>query len=262
MQIAIAAMAIWGLYGLMAAGQPAQDLRPPGSGVAMRATVNSQQSLADAVGAEFQGETWEHPSGLLAREFPGFTYVSGPYDKELSGKAQWRKPVILKNKTSGMELAINCYRHRPPPPPRPKPATEKEKSLIAGSPSMPLDEPNYPYKPIEFHQLRAATAGSGGHEAFVFRDGDLLFKIEVTGGKTEDRQKAAAAAAEAIWKFRQTKEKAPAGQAAPPWDAPPPRDLPTPPHWGPMGMGGGMGNDVAPQDPGFGGMSAPQPMEK
>lgn len=260
MRIAMMMVAIGGFCGLMAIGQPAQDLWRPGGGETTWVKVNSQKSLVEIVGNEFGEKGWEYPSGLLAREFPGFTYVSGPYDKELSPKARWRKPVILKNQASGVELSIHCYRYSPPPPPKP-PQTQK-KTPVSCTPYLAKEEPNYLYKPTEFHQLRARTTSVSDRDLFAFRDGDLLFKLEATGSKAEDRRQATAAAAEAIWKFRQTKEKAPASQPAPPWDEPPPRDLPMPQSLGPMGMAGGMGNGIAPPNPGLGEMNIPQPMEK
>lgn len=170
--------------------QSAQPEGPPGGGL-VRVVVNSQKSLADAVGDGFRDETWEHPTGLLPAEFPSLVYVSGPADRGLL-KAAWRKPVALRDKAAGVEVAVNCYRVR----------QKQNKGIGPGTPFVPLLEPDYRYAKAEFHGLRAASASDGERDVFAFRDGDRLFKVEAAGGRAEARRKATAAAAEAIWKYR------------------------------------------------------------
>ena len=155
--------------------------------------MNSQKSLVDAVGDGFQNEAWESPTALLPPEFPGFAYVSGPGDQGLSPKGAWRKPVVLNDKASGVEVSVNCYRRR-----------DDKRAAADGprTPSFPLEEPDYRYKPAAFHKLRAAAAAEGDREVFAFRDDDLLFKVEATGGKPEARRSSTSAVAEVIWKFR------------------------------------------------------------
>lgn len=163
----------------------------PGGGPS-QVVVNSQKSLADAVGDGFGEEAWDYPTKLLPDVFPGLVYISGPADRGLDAKAAWRKPVALRDKASGVEIAVNCYQVR----------EEQEKGVGPGTPSVPLLEPDYRYTKAEFHGLRAASASDGQREVFAFRDGDRLFKVEAVGDKPEARQKATGAVAEAIWKFR------------------------------------------------------------
>jgi hypothetical protein len=184
------------LLGASVDAQPGQPLGPPGGKPAV-VTVNSQKSLADAVGEGFGDGTWEYPTRLLPREYPDLTYVSGPGDRGLGPKGAWRKPVVLTNRLSSVRLAVNVYRRR-------------ERPAAAGgvgsrTPFAPLDEPDYRYVPAEFHGLRAAAATEGERQVFAFRDGDLLFKIEAAGGKPEARRSSIAAVAEAIWEFRRPK---------------------------------------------------------
>jgi hypothetical protein len=160
-----------------------------------RVEVNSQKTLAESVGDGFPDEAWLIPTGFLPTEFPEFRYVSGPADKSLSPKAAWRKPVVLKHEDSGVELHVNCYRLRD------KPAVKHVKGL--GTPFLPLTEPDYQYEQLEFHNLRAAMATTESDSVIVFRRGDVLFKVEATGGKADVRRKLAVAAAEAIWNAQQ-----------------------------------------------------------
>ena len=177
--------------GMPPAQEPATPL-PPGRGPA-RAVVNSQKSLAEVVGDGFRDEAWIDPAGLLPGEFPGLTFVGGPADVGLAPKAAWRKPVVLRDEAAGVEVAVNCYRARPRPVPGAGP----------GTPFAPLMEPDYGYAKAEFHGLRAGAAAAGGRDVIAFRDGDLLFKAEASGGTPEARRKSAGAAVEAVWKFRQ-----------------------------------------------------------
>lgn len=178
-----------------ASGQPDKNPPPPpgppGGGPA-QVVVNSQKSLVDAVGDGFQNQAWESPTELLPREFPGLASISGPNDQGLGPKVGWRKPVVLNDKASGVEVSINCYRLR----------GKDAATGIPGTPSAPLLETDYRYKPAAFHKLRAAAAAEGDREVFAFRDGDLLFKVEATGGKPEARRSSTSAVAEVIWKFR------------------------------------------------------------
>ena len=77
--------------GLPARSQSGETLQPNGNTRAV--IVNSQKSLADVVGDGFRDKAWEYPAGLLPRVFPDLTYISGPGDQGLLGKAAWRKPV-------------------------------------------------------------------------------------------------------------------------------------------------------------------------
>ncbi len=165
---------------------PGEIPRTPGGGPVV---VNSQKSLIDAVGDGFD-KAWEYPFGLVPREFPGLSYVSGPGDQGLGPKGPWRKPIILKDKASSVEIFVNCYRRRE----RKKPAG------VPVTPAAPDLEPDYPYKPVEFHGLRAAAAS----EVFVFREGDLLFKVKAAGGNAEMRRRVMMGVTETIWRFRQS----------------------------------------------------------
>lgn len=162
---------------------------PPG-GAPVRVVVNSQKSLADAVGDGFQNEAWEYPAGLAPDEFEGLVYVSGPADPGLDPKAAWRKPITLFDKTAGLQVTVNCYRLR----------EKQTKADGPSTPSAPLLEPDYRYAKAEFHGLRAANASDGERDVFAFRDGNRLFKVEAANGRTEVRRKATARVAEAIWK--------------------------------------------------------------
>ena len=92
------------------AAQTAPPDGPPG-GEPVRVVVNSQRSLAEAVGDGFRDEAWDYPAGLVPDEFPGLVYVTGPADPGL-WKAAWRKPITLCDKAAGVEVALNCYRVR------------------------------------------------------------------------------------------------------------------------------------------------------
>jgi len=168
----------------------AQQPDGPPFGGQVRVVVNSQKSLAEAVGGEFPDEAWEQPAGLLPDEFPGFDYVHGPADRGLFPKGAWRKPVVLKDKGAGLAVTVNCYR------------LGEKKPTVHGTPFAPLLEPDYQYVRAEFHGLRTGTAAEQDRNVFAFRDGDRLFKIEAAGGKSEARRETNAAVAELIWKFR------------------------------------------------------------
>ena len=173
------------------AAQPLVPDVPPG-GEPARVVVNSQKSLAEAVGQGFRDETWEYPTELLPKEFAGLDFVSAPIDQGRDPKAAWRAPVALRDKTNAVEVAVNCYRLR----------DVHAKRVAPGTPTISLREPDYQYKSETFHGTRAAAALDGRQYVFVFREGDLLFKVEAAGGKPEARRTAAVTAAEAIWKFR------------------------------------------------------------
>lgn len=193
MRVAVIVVAAFAILGLPTNGQPDEKLLPP-TGSDKRVVVNSQQPLVDAVGDGFRDEAWEYPAGLLPRTFPELTYVSGPGDRGLSPKAAWRKPVVLKGMASQVELSVNCYRRR-----------EAQVAGIGGhggTPFASLVEPDYRYKPAQFHDLPAAAASEKDWEVFAFRDGNLLFKVEAIGGKAEARREVLTAVVEAIWKFR------------------------------------------------------------
>jgi beta-lactamase regulating signal transducer with metallopeptidase domain/outer membrane protein assembly factor BamB len=81
-------------------------------------TVNSQKTLADAVGDGFLDKSWMYPKGLVPTEFPELKYVSGPTEKSLSPKGAWRKPIVLKHEDSGVVLHVNCYKRRDKPAPK------------------------------------------------------------------------------------------------------------------------------------------------
>ena len=80
-----------------------------------------------------------------------------------------------------------------------KPAAKVVKGVV-GAPFAPLREPDYQYEPLEFHDLRAATAAADNRDVIAFRRGDILYKVEALSGKTEARKNAAIETAEAIWK--------------------------------------------------------------
>lgn len=170
---------------------------PPGDGP-VQVVVNSQKSLSDAVGDGFTDGAWEYPIKLLPSEFPGLIHVGGPGDTGTFGKGTWRKPVVLTDKASGVQLAVNCYRMRDEKGSAAAPTTPS----VSGTPFAPLWEPDYRYKNVEFHGLRAATASEANRETFVFRDGDLLFKFDAACGNAETRREAITTAAETTWKFR------------------------------------------------------------
>ncbi len=190
-----------------AAGTPVPPITPPaGCGFSVDRTgraaqmvpnvrqdvpVNTQASLRKTVGGGF--EDWEYPrANLLPHELPGLIYVSGPTDPR--SKTDWRKPVAFTQKPTGVAVAVNCYRKPAKLPPR----------VTTGNP-MPADiltEPDYEYRATEFHGLKAATATAESREVFVFRDGDILYKIEAAQGDARSRRDAVRSAAEAIWKFR------------------------------------------------------------
>jgi hypothetical protein len=117
----------------------------------------------------------------LPTEFPDLAYVSGPADKSLLGKGAWRKPVILKHEESGVMVRVNCFRRREKP--------DAKDAKVPGTPFLRLREPDYQYKQFEFHELSAATATAEDRQVIVFRSGEVLFKVEATGGKAEDRKK-------------------------------------------------------------------------
>ncbi len=93
MRAAMVMVVISALLGVPASGCPGEHQPLPGGGTVWVPT-NSQKSLVDAVGEGFGGEAREYPTGLLPREFPGLTYVSGPGDHGLYGKTPSRKPVV------------------------------------------------------------------------------------------------------------------------------------------------------------------------
>lgn len=186
--------AVSALVGATFLGHSGEGSPPPGAEAAQVA-VNSQESLRDAVGEGFQDHAWEYPSGLLPKSFVGLIYSSGPSDAGLSPKARWRTPIVFNDKNTGVKLSINCYHRR-----------EKEAANSAlGTPAASLLEPDYGYQKSEFHGLPAATASIENRYVSVFRDGDRLFKIEATGGKTTALREAVAAVAEAIWMFHHSK---------------------------------------------------------
>jgi hypothetical protein len=166
--------------------------------------VNTQKTLIEAVGKQFKDEDWEYPSDLLPDTFPGLEHVSGPGDSGVSGKGVWRKPVTLKHASSGIEVLVNCYRRRE------QPAQSLDPSL-PGTPFLPLEEPDYRYESTEFHDLKAAAAREKTRDVFVFLDGDVLFKVEASGGSSEQRLKLVRSTAEAIWRFRHREDTATAG---------------------------------------------------
>lgn len=192
MREALVVSVVSAFLGVPAGGVPGEKVLPSGRESA-RVLVNSQKSLVEAIGDGFQDTAWEYPSGLVPRELPNLTYVSGPGDEGLGPKGAWRKPIIVKDEASGVMVSINCYRWR------------HDKRAPGGrpvTPAAPLLEPNYRYRPAEFHGLRAATASEEDREVFTFRDGDLLFKFEATGGRPDVRRRTPSAAAEGVWWFR------------------------------------------------------------
>jgi hypothetical protein len=88
---------------------------------------------------------------------------------------------------------------------RDKPAAKVAKG--AGTPFMPHTEPDYQYEPLEFHDLRAATAEAENRDVIVFRRGDIFYRVETLGGKAGVRQKLATTAAEAIWNSQQAESR-------------------------------------------------------
>lgn len=190
--MAICAMGVCHLWA--AASAFAQRVPGPG-GVNEIVPVNSQKSLIDAVGAGFIDSSWAYPKDLLPTEFPELKHLSGPHDAGLSPKSAWRKPLVLREKSSGVHLALNCFRQR----------DEQAKVPTAGTPIAPLMEPNYEYQPIDFHDLRAGAAEMFDRYAMVFRSGDVLYKIEASGENAQRRQRAAQRVAEQIWESQQKK---------------------------------------------------------
>jgi hypothetical protein len=171
---------------------------PPGdNGVLV--PVNTQTTLAKVVGKGFT--EWEYPTGLLPETFSGLEYVSGPNDLVLGSKGSWRKPVTLKHGPSGAEVLVNCYRRREEP-------TEPPDPNLPGTPFVPPEEPDHRYESAEFHDLKAAVAREKSRGVFVFLDGGILFKVEVSGGSSEQRQKLVRSTAEAIWEFRHREDTA------------------------------------------------------
>jgi hypothetical protein len=158
--------------------------------------VNSQASLTKIVGKGFDDETREYPKGLLPAKFVGVALVSGPEDVDLSFKAAWRKPVVLKHAASGAEVQVNCYLRR----------EQRAEALLPKTPFQTLTEPDAEFEAAKFHDLKAATASADGRAVFAFVDGAHLFKVVATGGKKpEELQALAMAAAEAIWAHRHPK---------------------------------------------------------
>jgi hypothetical protein len=196
MRVAIIAIAFSILAGGLLYGQ-----RPtPPNSPAANVVVNSEKSLAAAVGDGFIDEAWEYPTELLPSKVSGLKYISGPTDAGPS-KGAWRKPILLKDEASGAEIFINCYRWQDAR----KRESTKVKPGAVGTPFVALVEPDYQYKPVKFHDVRAASASAGDRHAFAFRDGDVLFKIETTRGTAESRRDASATVAATIWKFRNVK---------------------------------------------------------
>jgi hypothetical protein len=158
--------------------------------------VNSQASLVKIVGEGFGDEAWEYPKGLLPAKFEGMTRVRAPEDVDLTPKAAWRKPVVLKHEESGGEVQVNCYLRREP----------RAEAPLPKAPFQPLTEPAAEFEGVKFHDLKAASASAEGRAVFVFVDGDHLFKVVATGGKKPEQLPAQAkAAAEAIWAHRHPK---------------------------------------------------------
>jgi len=67
----VAALISTTVSGPLAAQTPPPNGAPGGGPV--RVVVNSQKSLAEAIGADFPDEAWEYPARLLPDEFPGLT---------------------------------------------------------------------------------------------------------------------------------------------------------------------------------------------
>ncbi|MBC8869321.1 MAG: hypothetical protein H8E44_07875 [Planctomycetes bacterium] len=171
---------------------------PPGGDRAV-VPVNTQKTLIEAVGKQFTDTEWEYPSDLLPDTFPGLEHVSGPGDPGVSGKAAWRKPVTLKHGPSGTEVFVNCYRRR-------KQLAQPLDPNLPGTPLLPLTEPDYRYQSADFHALKAAAARETTRDVFVFLDGDIMFKVEVSGVTLELRRGLVRSTAEAIWKFRHRRD--------------------------------------------------------
>ncbi len=134
----------------------------------------------------------------MPRKIPDFNFVNGPQYLGLSPKGAWRKPVLFKHATTGVKISLNCY-NRAKKDEAPAIAPKKK---LSGTPFMPLLEPDFHYQPQAFHELKAAAASEKDRDVFVFRDGDLLFKIETNEGDARMRQRVATTFAEEIWKFR------------------------------------------------------------
>ncbi len=132
--------------GIDTAGRADEIPMPPTPGRA-HVTVNSQVSLAKAVGEGFEDGAWENPSHLVPRELPGLIDASGPPGK---GKGVWRRPVVYLQESTGVKVKIQCFRKGEKPPA----LGEAGKGMNANSqPAAPWYEPNYEYKAIEFHDL-------------------------------------------------------------------------------------------------------------
>ncbi len=167
---------------------------PPGA--ANSVPVNSQATLVKVVGEGFGDEAWEYPKGLLPAKFEGLARVRGPEDVDLSPKAAWRKPVVLKHAASGAEVQVNCYLRREP----------RAEARLPKAPFQPLTEPAAEFEAVKFHDLKAASASADGRAVFAFVDGHHLFKVVATGGKKpEGLPPEAKAAAEAIWAHHHAK---------------------------------------------------------
>ena len=174
----------------MPSDKPGSKPTVPLGGATKRVTVNTQKTLISIVGEGFQDEAWEYPKGLLPADLPNLTYVRGPEDRGIALKAAWRMPVIYTHKETGISVAINGYRKRP----------EVSAIPVLSNPFATMTEPDYPYRPIDFHELKAASASEEGSDLWIFREGDILFKIEASGEKAKTRRDLIQAVASAIWK--------------------------------------------------------------
>ena len=85
---------------------PALADNPPGPDPSV--PVNSQPSLAKALGLDVTAAAWENPKGLVPAEFPGLSHVSDPDDQDLAPKAAWRKPLVLSHKAPGKKSSSTC----------------------------------------------------------------------------------------------------------------------------------------------------------
>jgi hypothetical protein len=170
---------------------------PPGS--PSQIAENSQPTLRAVVGAA--DWEWADPAGLLPERFPGLRYLSGPGDAGLSPKASWRKPVVLRDARTGVEVSVNCYRKRSPAK-----ASPQGGSSVGSSPALPLLEPDYAYRALAFHGLQAAAAsfveGRSRRELLAFVQGERLFKVRCEGPASAERLRDhAQSVAEAIHAF-------------------------------------------------------------
>lgn len=169
---------------------PAADPLPPGGSPAQVA-VNSQPSLKEALGVSFAAAIWENPTTIVPSPFPGFNYVSGPNDPLLSPKSAWRKPLVLSDAKSGVEITIQSYRRQ----------ESRPAAGASATPAATAFEADYEYSPAKFRGFKAARASSGEFDILAVRNGDLLVKIEAAGAKGAARRRSIDIAAEAIEKL-------------------------------------------------------------